>query len=287
MKNRHRTIVAALLCPIFIVLLFGSAKTAFSEKLCLQSYNLESPKLQEELRLVMLSDLHGSIYGKEQKILLSKIKNCAPHAVLLVGDLFDNQHDCSAAEALLRGISSSYPCYYVSGNHEYTAEFEKIKSLLEGYGVVCLWGEGRTIELPTQQIFLAGIADRNHTLYYSAPSLPLPQGQLSALEEERKKKEHLYSVLLCHRPETPLFEGSGFDLILSGHNHGGQLRIPGILNGLFTPTEGFFPKYAGGCYRLSGPCMIVGRGLAKNSIPRLFNRPEVVLITVSPENTHQ
>jgi predicted MPP superfamily phosphohydrolase len=91
----------------------------------------------------------------------------------------------------------------------------------------------------------------------------------------------LYSILLAHRPEhIDQYLNYGFDLVLSGHSHGGQWRIPFILNGLYAPDQGFFPKYAGGKYEHGSTIHIVGRGLSKNStrIPRIFNPPELVII---------
>ena len=75
-----------------------------------------------------------------------------------------------------------------------------------------------------------------------------------------------------------------FDLVLCGHAHGGQVRIPGLVNGLYAPGQGIFPKYAGGAYKLDKGSMIVSRGLAKSNLPRVFNRPELVVITLEPED---
>ncbi|MDO4733224.1 MAG: metallophosphoesterase, partial [Bacillota bacterium] len=91
------------------------------------------------------------------------------------------------------------------------------------------------------------------------------------------------SILLSHRPEcTAFYESSGFDLELSGHAHGGQLRIPGLLNGLYAPNQGFFPKYAGGLYQLGKTSLLVSRGLCKSRLPRVFNRPELAIIELLP-----
>ena len=91
-------------------------------------------------------------------------------------------------------------------------------------------------------------------------------------------------MLLSHRPElVDIYRGSGFDLVVSGHAHGGQVRIPGLVNGLFAPCQGWFPQYAGGVYALGSTTLVVSRGLCRNELPRVFNRPELVVLTLSPQ----
>ena len=93
----------------------------------------------------------------------------------------------------------------------------------------------------------------------------------------------MVSVLLSHRPElTELYRGSGFDLVVSGHAHGGQVRVPLLLNGLYAPNQGFFPQYAGGLYDLDGTALAVSRGLSISRLPRVFNPPEAVVIDLVP-----
>jgi len=95
-----------------------------------------------------------------------------------------------------------------------------------------------------------------------------------------------FSLLLSHRPDmTDLYESLRFDLVVSGHAHGGQWRIPLLLNGLYAPHQGLFPRYAGGLYRLNGTNLLVSRGLSRETtpLPRIFNRPEVVIVDIVPE----
>ena len=109
--------------------------------------------------------------------------------------------------------------------------------------------------------------------------------QLSHMEQsiENFHFENSFNILLIHRPEEiEHYAEMGFDLVLCGHAHGGQWRIPGILNGFYTPDQGLFPEYAGGIYKVGETTMIVSRGLAKESniVPRIFNRPELVIIDI-------
>ena len=132
-------------------------------------------------------------------------------------------------------------------------------------------------------ISIIGISDTTSYGSYSQSGkdrMSLAMEHLGSIE----KSDEDFSVLLFHRPENPEeYASLGFDLVLSGHAHGGQWRIPGILNGIYAPHQGFFPKYAGGRYEIENTVMIVSRGLAKesNAVPRIFNRPEIVVIDIT------
>jgi len=106
---------------------------------------------------------------------------------------------------------------------------------------------------------------------------------LTGLLQDEPKEQ--FTLLLSHRPERiEDYLGYPFDLILSGHAHGGQWRLPGIVNGLYAPNQGLFPKYAGGRYDFEDTAFLVSRGLAREStkIPRVFNRPELVVVDLIP-----
>lgn len=112
------------------------------------------------------------------------------------------------------------------------------------------------------------------------------QKQLEACGKAAAENERAYRILLCHRPErTDAYAESGFELVLCGHAHGGQVRVPYLVNGLYAPNQGLFPKYAGGCYQLENDVsMIVSRGLCRNELPRIFNPPELVIVELKSKN---
>jgi predicted MPP superfamily phosphohydrolase len=254
----------------------------FNTSLSASYYDIETDKIGNKIKLVLITDLHSCDYGEGQSELIEAIDAERPDAVLLCGDIFDDVLPSDNAEEFVKDISRKYPCYYVSGNHEFwSGEADEFKAILESYGVKVLEGTSEILEVNGEKIKISGIDDPD-TLVYRSRSLPYSE-QLQLLGEQGE--EELFTILLSHRPERiaellPL----GPDLVLSGHAHGGQWRLPVLLeNGLFSPNQGFFPKYANGEYSFGATKMIVSRGLAREStklIPRMFNHPEIVVINV-------
>ncbi len=161
----------------------------------------------------------------------------------------------------------------------WSREIETILTFFEKYEIPVLAGNITVVEVRDQQFVLGGVDDPD-AAKYTDPEVPFDD-QLAAVASAMER-EDLYKVLLSHRPElVEEYEKYEFDLVLSGHAHGGQWRLPGVLNGLFAPNQGLFPAHAGGRYSLeSGAEMIVSRGLARETtwVPRIFNRPELVMI---------
>ncbi|MPN11952.1 hypothetical protein SDC9_159261 [bioreactor metagenome] len=135
-----------------------------------------------------------------------------------------------------------------------------------------------------QKLSICGVDDPDgfDPVYAEASAFSSWQDELESCQKTTNPS--IYSILLSHRPELiEEYTNSGFDLVLAGHAHGGQIRIPGVLNGLYAPDQGFFPKYAGGQYQLGETTMIVSCGLSlKKGIPRIFNPPELVVIDLEP-----
>lgn len=254
---------------------------AVDERIAVRTMSFKTDKVTSEVRLLHLSDLHSSSYGKGQAELISRIDSLAPDAILMTGDIFDNRITNENSEALLSVIGKKYTCYYVSGNHEVaTRELKSVKEQIASYGVTVLEGETSVIELNGQLISISGIDD---PLAFPDSRGRLWEDQLSDCNSD--VTEGVFSVLLTHRPElAELYAETDFDLVLSGHAHGGQVVIPKLINGIYAPHQGFFPKYAGGTYTLKeGQTMVVSRGLSKYVRPRVFNRPELVLIKIEPD----
>ena len=237
-----------------------------------ERYELCSDKITRPVNIMLISDLHSCWYGENQRELIAAIDAENPDLIALAGDIFDDENSNEATVALLAHIGEKYPCFYVTGNHEiYTGRSEELKKLAAETGVTVLEGETEYIDIKGQKISIGGVGDPQ------AGRLAW-ENQLAAADRQRQG----FSLLISHRPEAAEEYGNfGFDLVVCGHAHGGQWRIPGIVNGVYAPHQGFFPKYAGGEYKIEKGTMIVSRGLERNWIPRYFNPPELVVITVS------
>lgn len=274
--KRKRIFTAILLCILLFLL------SAFDTRLKIRYYTVRTEKIGESVRIVLVTDLHSCKYGKEEEKLIAAIAGQKPDIILLGGDICDDKIPNDNAEALLKGIADSYPCYYVTGNHEYWSNrIDNILDLFQSYGVTVLSGTSDIIKIRSQSLNICGISDPDIIRYTDSPIGA--REQLQALEHV--PDNGLCTILLAHRPEwIDAYAEYDFDLVLSGHAHGGQWRLPGIINGVFAPDQGMFPKYAGGKYTRDDMTMIVSRGLAREStpIPRIFNRPELVVVELEP-----
>ena len=274
MGKKHRWILPVL------AILVALALIALDERLILRTYTVASPKLTAEVRLAVVTDFHSSDNADD---VVAMVASCAPDAVLLVGDMFDDDIANRPTErtlSLMRQLSAQYPCYYVSGNHEaWTGEMDALYQQTEEAGVTVLRMSSGVLTVRGQRIALCGIPDPYEMVFSGAPDT---EEQLRQALEDVDSAD--FTVLLAHRPELlTKYAQFPLDLVVSGHAHGGQVRIPGALNGLYAPNQGWFPKLAGGAYTQDGTTLIVSRGLAvRTRLPRIFNRPEVVLVRCVP-----
>ena len=265
-----------ILLPAVIVLCL----MVFDARMKTVFYNVETEQSGGRVRIALVTDLHSCRYGKGQCRLLDAIDAQKPDLVLLGGDIFDDHMKQDRAREFVSSIGAVYPCFYVTGNHEYWShDIDNILDFIRSCGVTVLAGDCRTVEINGRTLNICGISDPDSKVYNGlAPSFAR---QLDSAAQAAQNGS--YTVLLSHRPEqVEQYQKRDFDLILCGHAHGGQWRIPGLLNGFLAPDQGFFPKYAGGRYELDGCTMIVSRGLAREStlVPRVFNRPELVIVDI-------
>lgn len=227
------------------------------------------------LKIIHISDLHLTEKNPNVNALLKLIREQKPDVIMLTGDIIDSSADierCGLIE-LCQGLTAIAQVYAVAGNHEVArGDLIKWEDILNKNGVVTLDNEYAVFEKQNQRFLVLGVKDGKR--YISA--------NFDGIEYFRD----LPKILLIHRPElfnsivslNPLVFHP--DLVLSGHAHGGQWRIP-FIGGLFAPSQGFFPKYTGGYYRLNNSQMIVSRGLGKSSVPvRINNRPHLPVIIV-------
>lgn len=253
--------------------------------LAVRVYTVYTNKLKSAVRIALITDLHGSLYGGSQKNLIKAIKKRNCDLVLFAGDIFDEYTLDDNAKRLLTALSAFYPCYYVTGNHEHwRGDAAQIKQWVRNCGITVLEGTGQIVAIRGQKLMILGVDDPEAFAGSSYSQNRVGGGWYRQFEACRAAIERgTFSVLVSHRPElVSAYADSGFDLVVSGHAHGGQMRIPFIANGFYAPNQGFFPPFAGGLYELENTDLIVSRGLCKNEIPRVFNPPEVVIIDILP-----
>ena len=282
METTKKKPAKKLILPIICFIIIAFLLSAFDVRLKIVEYTITSNKITNPIRIALVTDLHSCKYGKNQKTLIDAVVKQNPDIVLLGGDIFDDKIPDENTELFLAGIAGKYPCYYVTGNHEYwSRRVDEMLDTLRKYSVTILDGKSETVEVNNQRISISGIDDPDANLYTGKG-----EGFYAQLGEINKTKDDtLFTILLAHRPSyVNKYLDYNFDLVLSGHAHGGQWRIPFLLNGVFAPDEGFLPKYAGGQYDFPNGKMIVSRGLAREStrVPRIFNRPELVIVNLEP-----
>lgn len=238
-------------------------------------------------RMVQVSDLHHRSFGEDNQTLLDMIQKAKPDIIVLTGDFVDSRHtDLAMALAFAKQSVKIAPTYYVTGNHEAKiAEFQTFAAECKLAGVKILENETVQLKRDGAVITLAGV----HDPMFQENALPgASQVGTQAEMAERISDLHLspntYTVLLSHRPELfDVYAANHVDLVLTGHAHGGQIRLP-FIGGLVAPGQGLFPKYDAGLFEKDDTQMIVSRGLGNSIFPaRINNRPHLVVITLASE----
>ena len=281
-KTKHKRFMLGI--PLIIILQAVFIVFVCDSRLSVSHIDIETDKINEQIKLALVTDLHSCHYGNNQDKLVKAIDSENPDVILLCGDIFDDGLPSDNAEEFIKNVSGKYPCYYVSGNHEFWSnKADDFKTILELYGVNVLEGTSEILEISDDIIRISGIDDPDTDGY---PSRSVSHSEQISRLQNNSVDDELFTVLLSHRPERigellPLHP----DIVLSGHAHGGQWRLPVLLeNGLLSPNQGLFPKYTNGEYNFDNTSLIVSRGLAREStrlVPRIFNRPEIVVITLT------
>lgn len=277
--NKKRMVVLAVVAAILLALVIWTAwgNTALE----LNAYTISSERLPEGFdgyRIAHVSDLHNAEMGKSNEKLLAMLREAKPDIIAITGDIIDSRNtDIDIALQFTKAAMEIAPCYYVTGNHEArVSEYDELKAGLIEQGVVVLEDATTEISLDGDTIILVGVNDPSYqTDYLFGDSQTVMNGKL----QEISAAENEFTILLSHRPELfEIYADNNMDLILSGHAHGGQFRLP-FVGGLVAPNQGLFPKYDAGLYTEENTNMIVSRGIGNSILPfRFNNRPEVILI---------
>lgn len=246
------------------------------------SYEVSSNRLPasfDGFKIAQISDLHDSLLGENHAYVVDEIRNIAPQAIFITGDLIDsNRYDLEKSLLLIKELENVAPIYYVTGNHEVaTNDVDHIKESLRELGVRVLTDEADLIASEEgETIAIGGIED----------PLGSSLGDEVAVEQSvaqafKNVSGDVYKVLLSHRPEQfDTYAVNKIDVTFSGHAHGGQFRIPG-LGGLVSPGQGLFPKLTSGVHEKNTSQLVISRGLGNSIMPvRIFNKPEIVAVTL-------
>lgn len=238
--------------------------------------------------IVQLSDLHGRQFGRGQGLLVKKVSEASPDLIALTGDLTRwGRWDSRDVRELAYRLRSIGPVCYVTGNHDcYGHGLATLEDLLLAEGAMVLAGTSAAVSRAGGSIVIAGIEDPSAYGFRGDQREAIARWRtaLAALRAAIPRQE--FTVLLSHRPEFfDEYERLGFDVVLSGHAHGGQVRLP-FVGALYAPDQGWFPRLTSGAHRRGRTTLVVSRGLGNSKFPiRIFNRPELVVVRLKRPRT--
>ena len=256
-------------------------------------YHLQSKKLKSPVTMVMLADLHNHLYGEDNKILLGEINRLSPDFVCIAGDMLigHSKIPYEAAQRTVMDLAEKYQVFYGLGNHEarmkqdldiYGIRYEDYMKPIKQMGVQVLVNENAKHQAGENQFRIYGYNlpmkyfKKFNNYVFETEQLTESLGQCEA-------SDNSYTILLAHNPVYfKQYAAWGADLTLSGHLHGGIIRLP-FVGGVITPQAKLFPRYSAGKYTIDEKNIIVSRGLGTHTIPiRFNNKPELSVIHLEP-----
>lgn len=265
-KRDYKAVQKTVVIAITVILLLIPFMIWQNNSLTVTEYDKYSNNLPDAFdgyTIVHLSDLHSKDFRGKGTV---KINALNPDIIVITGDLIDlHNRKLDVAEDAVKMLTNIAKVYFVTGNHEILSPiYPSLLEIFDEYGVTVLDNEQQKIYIGEQSITIYGYADCEYGIDTDA-----------ALDKED------FNLVLCHRPYAPeVFNKVNADLVLSGHAHGGQIRLP-FIGGLIAPDQGFFPKYYQGMHDYLDTSVVISRGLGRSILPlRLFNRPEIVVITL-------
>lgn len=278
MKFSRKVKYSLIVFLSLFIILIGVYNIWDNNRVQITNIEISNDKVHEDFkgtRIVQVSDFHNSMFGKDQSKILVKLKEAKPDFILITGDLIDRRNtNIEVAVSFVKEAIKIAPIYFVTGNHELlSGEYNVLRSKLIDEGVIVLDNESVILKSGQSTLKLSGIIDPGKI--EGSGKVEKVNASLASIEGESAD----FSILLAHRPDLfKVYAKYDFDLIFSGHAHGGQFRFP-FIGGLLAPDQGFFPKYDSGLFRLGKTTMIVSRGLGNSIFPfRLFNGPELIVL---------
>lgn len=247
-----------------------------NNSLKITNYVINSERLPHDFsgfRIAQISDLHNAQFGKDNCRLLKKLNRIKPDLIVITGDFIDSRRtNFPIAISFARQAVNIAPTYYIPGNHEVRInDINPFYHSLTSAGITLLFDESILLCRGDATIRLAGLIDAN------ARSID-PKRETKNAIDSAIPRDGIYTILLSHCPKYfDIYAACGADLVLTGHVHGGQIRLP-LIGGLYAPGQGLFPKYDAGLFKKGHTQMIISRGLGNSLFPlRFYNRPEIVI----------
>ncbi len=275
-KKKKWKIVAMI---FVLILLTGYYLYYENTTLKVTTYLIDQNSIPDDFdgyKIVQISDLHNTASEKLRSTVIKEIKAQDPDMIALTGDMIDSRKtNIEIALRLIEEIKDVAPIYFVSGNHEARVEsYALLKEKLKENGVILLENRAVSIKKGEAEISLIGIDDPAMAHESYVEDSEIVKVELNQCDFDKRG----YSILLSHRPELlDTYTKNDIDLVLTGHAHGGQIRLP-FLGGIVAPNQGLFPKYTSGTFEKEGTTMIVSRGIGNSIFPyRINNRPELVV----------
>lgn len=288
MKRRSQITLILILIALVLFGFFGWYSSKYG--LTTTFYEISTEKLNEPLRIVQLTDLHNSVFGEDNQNLVDKVAEQSPDLIVLTGDMLNSdEQDTSIVSQLVEKLSEIAPVYASYGNHE--KDYEKNYSInlsaeYEQAGANVLEFMYNDIEINGQQIRIGGLYG------YCTPEKYLETDEADPEECAFLKEFQFtdnYTVLLSHMPYSWIVNDAisewDIDCVFTGHDHGGQIRIP-FIGGLYAPDQGFFSGKDCGLYdsKDGEKVMVLSRGLGSSGwVPRFNNVPEIVVVDILPK----
>lgn len=266
-------------------------KSGDSGTSCNSSNSVNPDDSGNTVRILQLSDLHGDFNIHQLENLMHQIDELKPDLVFITGDLIDHVHfaNFKLVTKFLDYICL-YKTYYVTGNHEYMhPECEAIIAEVTKRGITYLDDTSETIIFHGKQIRIMGVNDPLHLYFGNIPAkyrTPVKEfrKKIADLAKKEKINPEALNILLSHRPEFFRdYVTAGFDIVMTGHAHGGQWKLP-FIGPFVAPDQGIKPKYASGIYTSgaqshTGACtMYISRGLGNSTMPIRFNNPPELIV---------
>lgn len=284
-------VILLIVCIIFITAFISYILSGFS--IDITEYTITSSKIPDAFngyKILQLSDLHNASYGKNNSKLLKKIEKINPDIIVMTGDMVNtNSKNYNNFYSLAKEISSKYPSYYILGNHELRLSAEKrldILYKLNSFGVNVLNNSSASLLKDNEIINIYGLTQPITTYKNVLKNNVETDFSLEDIQSIFQNIDNnSFNILLSHSPfDFEIFSKWGADLVLSGHIHGGIIRLP-LIGGLLSPERNFFPKYDAGEFSYSSSKMVVSRGLGNGTINlRIFNNPEICVIKLNNDN---